>query len=66
MFRASDFTVAAMAAFCWLRKMGRAMAARIPMITITIRSSMSVNPCSLLCGFFCRWVSIWVSGVGCG
>ena len=32
----------------WLRKTGMAMAARMPMMTITMRSSMRVNPSSPL------------------
>src|SRR3954471_23366481 len=44
--RAFDFASASWPFFCWPRKAGRAIAARMPMIRITTRSSMSVKPFS--------------------
>src|SRR5436190_23045198 len=46
MLRASDFADASWPFCCWPRKAGRAIAARMPMIRITTRSSMSVKPFS--------------------
>ena len=42
--RASDFAEASLPLFCCPRKTGRAIAARMPMMTITTSSSMSVKP----------------------
>src|SRR5437764_3608978 len=44
--RASDFALASFALLRWLRKLGRAIAARMPMIRITTRSSIRVKPLS--------------------
>src|SRR3954451_1718915 len=44
--RAFDFASESWPFFCWPRKAGRAIAARMPMIRITTRSSMSVKPFS--------------------
>src|SRR4051812_9019079 len=52
--RAFDFASASWPFFCWPRKAGRAIAARMPMIRITTRSSMSVKPFSSL---LIRWES---------
>src|SRR3954447_21861332 len=46
MLRALDLASASWPFFCWPRKAGRAIAARMPMIRITTRSSMSVKPFS--------------------
>src|SRR3954465_5114060 len=52
--RAFDFASESWPFFCWPRKAGRAIAARMPMIRITTRSSMSVKPFSSL---LIRWES---------
>ena len=39
-----SLTAASLALFLWLKNIGMAMAARMPMMMITIRSSMSVKP----------------------
>ena len=44
--RALDLALVSCAFSCWPRKLGRAIAARMPMIRITMRSSMSVKPSS--------------------
>src|SRR3954454_570888 len=54
MFRAADLASESWPFFCWPRKAGRAIAARMPMIRITTRSSMSVKPFSSL---LIRWES---------
>src|SRR3954454_24109109 len=54
MFLAFDFASESWPFFCWPRKAGRAIAARMPMIRITTRSSMSVKPFSSL---LIRWES---------
>src|SRR3954464_7852216 len=54
MLRAFDLESASWPFFCWPRKAGRAIAARMPMIRITTRSSMSVKPFSSL---LIRWES---------
>src|SRR3954465_14244254 len=52
--RGFDWASASCPFFCWPRKAGRAIAARMPMIRITTRSSMSVKPFSSL---LIRWES---------
>src|SRR3954468_14684182 len=52
--RALDFASASWPFFCWPRKAGRAIAARMPMIRITTRSSIRVKPFSSL---LIRWES---------
>src|SRR3954467_2055668 len=54
MFRADDLASASWPFCCWPRKAGRAIAARMPMMRITTRSSMSVKPFSSL---LIRWES---------
>src|SRR3954453_11472279 len=54
MLRAVDLASASWPFCCWPRKAGRAIAARMPMIRITTRSSMSVKPFSSL---LIRWES---------
>src|SRR3954466_1101094 len=54
MLREFDLASASWPFFCWPRKAGRAIAARMPMIRITTRSSMSVKPFSSL---LIRWES---------
>jgi hypothetical protein len=44
--RARDFAEASLALLFWLRNDGMAIAARMPMIRITTRSSISVKPFS--------------------
>ncbi len=46
-FWMSDFADASFALFCTLRYTGMAIAARMPMMITTTRSSMSVKPFSL-------------------
>src|SRR3954449_9381196 len=52
--RAFDFASESWPFFCWPRKAGRAIAARMPMIRITTRSSIRVKPFSSL---LIRWES---------
>src|ERR1700688_531780 len=52
-FRRSDF-IEAMYAFCFvLANLGIAIAARMPIITTTINSSMSVKPLRFMCPPYC-------------
>src|SRR3954471_12046707 len=46
MLVASDFAAVSCAFFFWFRNSGMAIAARMPMMIMTTRSSMSVKPCS--------------------
>src|SRR5712671_5255586 len=51
-FRRSDFIAAVYALVFVLANFGIAIAARMPMITTTISSSMSVKPLRLVIGYF--------------
>jgi hypothetical protein len=53
--RASDLAEASWPFFCWPRNEGRAIAARMPMIRMTTRSSMSVKPCSSFAQLVEHW-----------
>jgi len=58
MLRISDSTEALRAALRWFKNTGMAIAARIPMITTTTRSSIRVNPASRSSLFFIMRVSM--------
>ncbi len=69
-FFRSDLTLASAALSRWLRKSGMAIAARMPMITMTTRSSMRVKPWSFSSRDFFRRLSMvfllieWGTGAG--
>lgn len=65
MFLTSDFTPAARDAFCWFKKIGIAIAANTPIITMTTISSMREKPSSLVFSLM-RFVRVFILSIRIG
>jgi len=61
-FLRSDFRDASTPFLRWFRKTGMAIAAKIPMMMMTTKSSIRVKPWSLSAMDFCGYETAWCLG----